>query len=161
MSPTLLLLNLRCLRAASPTLALALVLMGGGCTDSTAVQRDLAAAKRLWTQTAPAAYEVTIRHDCFCPREVTRPARLTVRNGQVESRRYLDTGTDVDPRYASSFPTIDELFAIIENANARGVDRLDATYDAVYGFPVSIAIDYSFAWADDEVDYDARDFVIR
>ena len=146
---------------AARALVCAVLVLGAACSSSTAVERDLAAAKRRWSVTAPAAYQITVAPSCFCPSEVTRPATLTVRDGQVESRRYVDTGADVDPRYATSFPSVDGLFAIIDAAVARGAARVEATYDATRGYPISIAIDYLFQVADDESFYGASDFKVR
>jgi hypothetical protein len=160
MSPTTLMLTALRRRATVPLLALLMVALSGGCSHSTAVERELAAAKHRWAQTAPPAYQVTIVLSCFCVNEITRPVVVAVRQGQVESRRYVDTGAEVDARYAFAFPTIDGLFALIEDAVARNAARVEATYDGARGFPVTIAIDYSATHVDDELFYGTRDFGI-
>ena len=121
----------------------------------------LSAAKRRWALTAPAAYQVTISHGCFCVPDVNRPVIVTVRDGQVQSRRYVDTGVDVDPRLASAFPAINELFGIIDDAIARHSERVDVTFDAARGFPITVAIDGAAGIADDESFYGTRDFIAR
>ena len=132
---------------------------GGAPTEP--VSLELARAKLHWAQTAPAAYQITVGHSCFCPVEVARPVVVTVRDGQVESRRYAETGLEVDPRLATAFPTVDELFAVIDGAIARHAERVDAVYDPVRGFPTSVAIDGKAEIADDEDFYSMQNFVVR
>jgi hypothetical protein len=86
---------------------------------------------------------------------------VTVRNGQVESRRYEDTGADVPAEFAPAYPTVDGLFAVIEEAIAEQAAAVDVLYDAARGFPVSIQIDGSPMIADDEMFYGTRNFVVR
>ena len=144
----------------------ALVVVFAACSTGSGastepVGLEFARAKLRWAQTAPAAYQITVGLRCFCPVEVTRPVVVTVRNGQVESRRYAETGVEVDSRLATAFPTVDELFAVIEGAIARHAERVDAVYDPVRGFPISVAIDGKSAIADDESFYSIQDFVVR
>src|SRR5215208_6749779 len=104
-------------RFACRMLAVSLALAacrGGGGLATQPVGLELARARLRWAQAAPAAYQMTVSHGCFCPVEVMRPVIVTVRDGQVESRRYAETGVEVDPRLATAFPTVDELFAVIE-----------------------------------------------
>jgi hypothetical protein len=132
---------------------------GGSPTEPDGL--ELAMARLRWAQTAPEAYQITVSHSCFCPVEVVRPVIVTVRDGQVESRRYAETGAEVDPRFATAFPTVDELFGVIEGAIARHAERVDAVYDPARGFPISVVIDGSADIADDESFYSIRDFIVR
>jgi hypothetical protein len=142
-----------------------LVAVAAACGDAGAptqqIGLELARAKLRWAQTAPSAYQLTIGLGCFCPVEMVRPVIVTVRNGQVESRRYAETGVDVDPRLAEAFPTVDGLFAVIEGAIARHAERVEVAYDLTRGFPISITIDGAAGVADDESFYSVRDFVVR
>lgn len=150
------------LRFARIMLAAALAACSGDPESPTQpVGLELARAKLRWAQTAPAAYQVTVGLGCFCPVEIARPVVVAVRNGQAESRRYADTGADVDPRFATAFPTVDELFAVIERAIARHAERVDVVYDPLRGFPRSVAIDGASGTADDESFYSMQDFIVR
>ena len=133
--------------------ALAALALLASCREPTAVIRDLHGAERRWAATAPDAYEVTVGRSCFCGPAVTRSVVVRVRGGQVESRRYLDTGADVPADIAVAYPTVDALFAIIDDAEARGAAVVDARYDDAYGFPVSVYLDYSERIADEEQSY--------
>jgi hypothetical protein len=114
---------------------------------------DLERARQRWSAARPAEYAYTLRRSCFCGPEVTRPVQITVRNGTVVELRYADTGVLVDPRWAPLFPSIDGLFAIIDDAIARRAERLDLEFEATLGYPLEIDIDYSTRIADEEITY--------
>jgi hypothetical protein len=126
-----------------------------------AERHDLFAARRRWVEFGAASYQITVGRSCFCTVETTRPVIITVRNGQVESRRYEDTGLDVPAQIASAYPTVDGLFDIIDAAIAAHDERVDVLYDAGRGFPVSVEIDGAAMIADDEVFFGTRDFIVR
>lgn len=67
------------------------------------------------------------------------PVIVSVRNGGVESRTYAQSGSAVT-QYADLFPTVDGLFAMIDTAVRSGSSRIEADYDATFGFPTFIAI---------------------
>jgi len=140
-------------------LVLVLVLVSlVSCSSSTGVTRELTVAMRRWTASAPASYEITVSRGCFCGPDATRAVVVRVRAGQVESRRYADTGADVAANLAAAYPTVAELFAIIQDAESRDAAQIDAQYDATYGYPTSLYIDYSERIADEEMSYAMRDF---
>ena len=146
---------MRRLLTGSALVALALV---ASCGDATGVIRDLHVARMRWIARAPDAYEVTVHRGCFCPESITNAVIVRVRGGVVESRRYAATGADVPANFAQAFPSVDEMFGIIDDARAQDADQIDATYDAAYGFPAQVFIDYSFGWADDESWFGFTDF---
>jgi hypothetical protein len=151
----------RLVRVALPTLVFALASCTGDLFTTRPERIDLAAAKRRWAQVGPASYQITVGRSCFCTPETTRPVIVTVRNGQVESRRYEDTGADVPAQIASAYPSVDGLFDVIDEAIAEHDAVVDVHYDGSRGFPVSIQIDGSVMIADDELFYGTRDFAVR
>jgi hypothetical protein len=162
MSPTPFSLVARPMRAALMVLLLAAPACSSaddGLTNPAPL--DFVVARRHWTETAPAAYQYTLRHSCFCAPAATRPVVITVRDGQVESRRYADTGADVPADLASTFPTIDGLFDIIASAIAIDVAQTTVTYDPARGFPLTVALLGSPMIADDENFYGTSDFMVR
>lgn len=108
-------------------------------------------ARDRWTSNHPASYDFTMRRLCFCPAEFTNPVIVAVRNGVVESRRYESSGQPLPANYAQSFPTIDGLWEIVDDAARRNAAKLDVTYDPVLGYPTRIDIDYDTRLADEEV----------
>ena len=152
----------RRLRVALTTLLLVLPACGSNIVEPIdPIPLDFAVARDRWAQTAPAAYQYTLRRSCFCGPDATRGVVIVVRNGTVESRRYADTGADVAPNLASSFPTIDGLFVIILDSFVANPGQTTVTYDAARGIPVTIAILGSPMIADDESFYTTSDFIVR
>ena len=142
------------------TVAAALAL--AACSDLAGPASDLETARARWAGAAPAAYEMTLRHVCFCGGEVTTPVVVTVRGGVVQSRRYVDGGPlggrDVDPRLAESFPSVDGLFRVVEDAVGRHAADIQATYDPQRGYPTALYIDYERNVADEEQGYQVQTF---
>ena len=100
----------------------------------------LITARARWAQQAPAAYSMTMSRSCECLPEMSGPVVVLVRNGVVESRRYVASGAEVSAAYAALFPTVDELFATIDAAVRSGVRPLAVQYDATLGYPTRVAI---------------------
>ena len=144
-----------------PTLTLALSL-AAACESVTGPASDLERARRRWASAEPAAYEVTVRHVCFCIVEVTVPVVVTVRGGVVQSRRYAEgsalAGQDVDPRYAATFPAVEGLFDVLDDAVRRRAADIQATYDPQRGYPTAFYIDYERNVADEEQGYQVQAF---
>jgi hypothetical protein len=64
---------------------------------------------------------------------------VTVRDGVVESRRYVADGTDVPEQFAAVFPTVPEMFEMIEEATRQGVQPIDVQYSPM-GYPTRVAL---------------------
>lgn len=56
--------------------------------------------------------------------------------------------------------TVDEMFAFIESQWKQKPDVLDVVYDDKYGFPVSVILDQSKAWVDDELSVSVTNFQV-
>ena len=125
------------------------------------IDRNLVFAEQLWQQRQPFAYDITITKNCFCGFEEPGPVVVSVRNGAVISRRYVLSGHLVGATQAASYPTVDDLFVIIEQAALQHSERLEVYYDQVYGYPTSVAIDPRLTVADDESFYYVTDFQPR
>ena len=111
-----------------------------GCSNSvTGPEAALTAAKQRWAHHAPASYSMVIARSCECVPQASQAVVLTVRNGIVESRRYVATGASVDPQYAADFPTVPEMFALIQNAANNRIRPMNIQY-APLGYPTLISI---------------------
>ena len=139
------------------TIALAATLLLSGCGSATDPTSELRAARTRWQRTHPANYAYTLARSCECVPGTSGPARIEVRDDVVQSRTYTYDGAAVDPKFADAFPTMDGLFAIIEEAAAHG-QSVDATYDARYGYPRRIAIDREHWEVDGGANLTIRDF---
>lgn len=130
-----------------PALLLATVL--GGCLDnSDSFQRNkLNAARTLWNSKNVASYSYILELQCFCaPASQLMPVLVTVQNGAVASVQYWDEDpADRTPAPASVFgpyDTVEELFDFVGEAIRQDADVLQVGYDAEYGFPNVVNVDY-------------------
>ncbi|MEO8335348.1 MAG: DUF6174 domain-containing protein [bacterium] len=131
-------------------LALVTLLLQSGCSAITQAESEFARAHLRWDTQRPAAYDYTMRLSCFCGDAVTRAVVIVVRGKVGESRTYADDGSAVPAQFNDVFPTIDGVFELIADAIDHNSARVDVTYDPVYGYPTSIALDGSTQAADDE-----------
>lgn len=106
-------------------------------------------ARARWADAAPAAYRLTLHRSCFCPPEYRGPFEVTVRAGEVETVRY--EGQVVDAERGLS---VEDLFELIDDAYARGAERVDVELDPEWGYPARLYIDYEAQMADEEVGYE-------
>ncbi len=122
------------------TLALLVTIVSAGCIWPTVPRatRDLDAARARWASTAPVSYDITVTKSCFCD---GRTMIVVVDGGKVSSARYADTGEPVPQAVAQNVITVDSLFAMIEHVLASKEETVDASYDATFGFPVSVSFD--------------------
>ena len=132
-----------------------------GCTTnpfslSASAVRDHRTA---WEAAGVVDYEYEVHRQCECSPDWTRPARVLVLGGRVEEARYSDSGNPAaSPGY---YPTIDDLFDLIEEAIRLEAPGLRVSYDALLHYPTSISVDYDLQTVDDEISITARDLVLR
>jgi hypothetical protein len=118
-----------------------LVLAVAACRASSVEPAEgLATARARWARNAPASYSYTIQRSCECLTEAAGPVTVVVRNGVVESRTYVATGAAVAAQYASIFPAVEGLFAMIDDAIRSGTTPLTTRYDPTLGYPTRIAL---------------------
>jgi hypothetical protein len=119
---------------------------------------QLAAARHRWQAARPTHYRYILSRSCECLSESTRPVVVVVNRSSgtdvVESVNYVDTGAPAG-QYASAYVSVDALFDVIADAIARHAATVRVAYDAAYGYPRSIFIDYDVQMADDERGYTA------
>lgn len=144
------------------SLAIALFVVaacGDGFLVSSRFDATLRMARARWENSGVDSYEMTLRRLCFCG--FVEPVRVTVADGVVVSRIVLRTGDPLPTEYAPYYPDVPGLFAIIEHARATGADDLATEFDASYGFPAEIDIDWIENAVDDEVAYRTEGFAVR
>lgn len=112
----------------------------------------------LWEAQELQNYRYTLQVSCFCLREMTQPVVIEVRDGQVASITYTEDGTAADPSLFERYDSIDDLFAVIDEAEAQDPARLDVTYAEETGVPLSVDIDISEQMADEELYLTVSDF---
>lgn len=127
------------------------------CREGTSPHLALEQARTRWAERGPSNYSVVVSRSCFCAPQSTQPVRVTVENGLVVSRLYVETGQPVPEALASSYPDVDSLFAIVAAAIGHAA-RVDATYQPDFGYPESVYIDYDAQAADDEISWGLGQF---
>ena len=115
---------------------------------------DLRRARARWARAALADYDLVMSRRCFCID--VGPVMVSVRSGvRVETRVLVDDAEGpLAPNLVPFYPTVDELFAVIEQALDDGVHELRVTYHPSLGYPTDVWVDRSPAIADEEFGYD-------
>ena len=123
------------------------------CAALCAVSFSIActAAEALWTGAAPASYAYDLQRSCFCARDVTRPVRISVSDGQFGSIVYSDSETPADTTWFSDYLTVRRLFQLLHRALAAQPAVFAVEYDPRLGYPQLVSIDYRPAMPDEEL----------
>ncbi|MGV6810174.1 MAG: DUF6174 domain-containing protein [bacterium] len=112
-------------------------------------------AKQKWQKTnATNHYIYTLQRSCFCPPEFRKPMRIRVDKNNIKLVLLVPENTEKSTNFAGA-KTVDGLFTLIEQAMQRKAASIEVSYDARFGYPTNIAIDYDKRMADEEVYYKA------
>jgi hypothetical protein len=151
------------LRSSRALLGGALLLPALAACDSITGTDDLSRAQseldRNWDRfesAAPLSYSYTVRVNCECPSEITRPVVVYVDRGSIEYQFYEDDGRPVPLSISNSFPSVEQLFDAIQDGIDRRADTIDVQYDFTYGYPTSVYIDYDRRVSDEELSLATR-----
>ena len=120
---------------------------------------ELSRARERWQAAHVNHYRYKLNVGCFCGFTEKMPLTIEVKEGQLVSMSYQD-GSPVSAQDAPMFAqyeTIDALFDFTEESMARA-DEMKAEYDATYGFPSEVQIDFIKNAADDELTLSVSDF---
>jgi hypothetical protein len=118
----------------------------------------LADARNTWTEAGINSYRYTLTIGCFCPPGLRGPVEIEVIDGRTIDVRFSAGAADVNREYFDRYDTIEDLFAVIEEALAQSPDSAGIGYDNRYGFPHSISFDFEQEVADDEISYTVENF---
>jgi Family of unknown function (DUF6174) len=113
--------------------------------------------QEIWTN--PTCYSYIFVRTCFCPPEYMRPVRVHVTNDTVTNVSYVmddDANATIVGEYDRHFPTMNELFDIVNNSCFDGCPDDGATlclmeYDNVTGTIDHVYIDHSKMIMDEEM----------
>ena len=141
-------------------LLLVLSLILAACSTASEYDQNL----KKWQDADVAHYQFDLFIGCFCPFRDMMPLTIEVQNGEVVSITQQD-GTAVaenDPSYTYfvEVATVDRLFEKLDSNLNGGADEVLVTYDATYGFPVTISIDQIKEAIDDEIAYQVANFEV-
>ena len=111
--------------------------------------------QKKWNDANITHYRFSLNIGCFCAFSSQMPLTVEVLNGEVVSMNGADgniiDATDTNYAYYSSYATIDRLFSQLASDSVRKADEVTVTYDAAYGFPSTINIDFIKDAMDDEL----------
>lgn len=121
----------------------------------TVAAQDTADARARWRAAAIDDYEYSYQRVCECHPDQLADTIVTVTDGEVTAVRYAREDYAEDVAVAedrlSWFRTIEDLFALVENA-AAGDAEVRATFDLEHGYPTRVFVDYVRDLVGDEVD---------
>ena len=123
--------------------------------DLGSIQADLLRYQGRWERRRVANYVYTGAWNCFCPRDYTADAEVTVRGGVIVNVASADPAVPNIPD-PERFVSVKALFAVLQSAIDENAARIDVTYNGQFGYPEQFFIDYNEMMADEE-----RGFVIR
>jgi len=116
-------------------------------------------AREKWQAANISHYRFNVHISCFCVFTENMPLIVEVKDGEVVSMEY-STGNEIDPQLLELFDryvTVDRLFDGIEKSfevagsDQGAADKVTVEYDATYGFPTKIDIDFVEEATDDEL----------
>ncbi|MGH7507018.1 MAG: DUF6174 domain-containing protein [Longimicrobiales bacterium] len=117
---------------------------------------DLEDARERWAAAAIDNYTFVLQRSCFCAGG-NEPVRIVVRDGVPASYTVVETGDPLPQEWREAYPTVEELFDIIEDA-IEDADEIVVSYDSARGYPVRVDIDYIGRAIDDEMGYIISEF---
>jgi hypothetical protein len=115
--------------------------------DDSFQRQNLAQARTRWDSKDVVSYSYILELQCFCaPASQLKPVLVTVNNGTVVSLQYwAEDPNGRTPAPASIFgayDTVEELFDLVADAIDRDAAVLQVGYDAEFGFPNAVNVDY-------------------
>lgn len=137
--------------------AIALAGCGGG-DDANPTETALARSRARWQAQGIRSYRYRFQVNAFIGPPLTTPVEVVVRDGVPQSVTPLDPAVTIDPAFFARYDTIEELFAVIGDAEDRSAPQIDVEYDATNGVPKSVYIDYNRNVADEEFGYTVTEF---
>jgi len=132
---------------------IAIVLTACAAGVASGSQTEIGQNKEKWQDANISHYRYHLFISCFCAFNEDMPLIIEVQDGKVVSMEF-QSGNEIDPSLHELFDkyaTIDLLFAELEADLNGAADEVIAEYDANYGFPTEITIDFVKEAADDEL----------
>jgi len=119
-------------------------------------EHDLERARDRWYATSVYEYEVTVDRRCQCT--YTGPILMLVRGGIPVAAVDRYSGAPVSSSVLRYYPSVEELFDLIDDALFGTSVDVNVSYDHSYGFPRVTYIDYDRFYTDDDLRFELREF---
>ncbi len=140
------------------TLTLAILILAltlSACGPRTELEKN----RDKWNTMRIGHYRFELMISCFCIFSEVMPVTVEVKNGKIVSMIGLN-GQPLHEdfrQYVDEAATIEGLFAVAAKSLSEA-DKAEVTYDAKYGFPASIVVDWVEMAVDDEISYYVNQF---
>lgn len=105
------------------------------------------------------SYSYDYRNVCFCGPDTTREVRVSVRDRVRVSVTAVENGALVPRERWNEFLTVEEVFDTIQHAIDEGAASVRVSYDADFGYPKDVFIDFDERLADEERGFILDDLV--
>ena len=135
-------------------LAVIFVIVSASCSSAPSqfsTQQQFENAKGLWQQKTSSNYDYTLKQQCYCLDELTKPLRVSVREGTIVAVKNIETAEALPQNYWKDLYTVEAWFTVIEKALAKKAQKIEVIYDPNLGFPATIDIDIHSRLADDDI----------
>ena len=130
-------------------------LIAGGCSGILGIGGDrLDANLDRWQSNRPGHYLFTYRNRCFCAG--TEPVIIEVAGDSIVSVTPV-AGEDAPPLPASSYRTVDGLFALIAEWRDRDPVHTHLEFHDRLGYPTDVFFDFRANVADEEQGFEISD----
>lgn len=107
-------------------------------------------------------YDMEFERRCYCPWDYLGPFLMKVREGEVSGGSYKDDGEVItDAYFLEAFLNVEKAFELIETTLDNGYHRFEVEYNETAGYPSYIYIDYHHMIADDEIEYNIRNVMLK
>lgn len=140
--------------------SLTLAACAGATVSANQNQNELDDNQQKWQDANISHYRYNLSISCFCVFTQDMPLIIEVQDGQVISMEYA-SGNEIDAgsrEYFQRFETIDKVFEQLQKDIGGEADEVVVTYNATYGFPDEVKIDYVLEATDDEIWLTISDF---
>lgn len=120
---------------------------------------EFAKNREKWQMANISHYRFSLSVGCFCAFIQKMPLEIEVKDGQVVSMTYNDGSPvpDSERQTFADYETIDALFDYTKSA-MKEADEIRIQYDATYGFPSEVQIDFMKNARDDELALHVQSF---
>jgi hypothetical protein len=119
-------------------LAPVLLACSSGSVPEAGPPAGVAVERQRWESAGVATYRFDFEQQCFCVREQVQPVTIEVRDGAVTRVVSRETGADITAVEGLRWPTIGDLFRVMEEAARDGITPLVVRYDPELGYPTHI-----------------------
>jgi hypothetical protein len=121
------------------------------------LQIELVEHQQRWAAANVNNYRYTVYQSCIGPDYCFKPHVVEVRDGVVVATTDERSGAPVN---SQGFSTIDDLFAVIQEAIWNNHHEVAVAYDQKYGYPIRIWIDPWEQVASEEISLDVVAFEV-